>query len=73
MPLYDVRCPNCQYTEEKLLRNYNPKLELCPKCGQAKLEKIISPSNFILNGKNWAKDGYGLRKTNKKPNKRKPK
>lgn len=68
-PIFEYECPNCQLVEEKLvLPSERPMRPLCPKCGQAKMEKIMSVSNFSLKGKGWSKDSYGLRNRKDKKN-----
>lgn len=62
MPIHEYMCPNCQHVEEKLILSHEkPGKLLCPKCGQAKMERIISISSFHLKGKSWSKDNYGLK------------
>ena len=38
MPLYDLTCPGCGYTEERLVRSYEPDAP-CPKC-DSKMVKL---------------------------------
>lgn len=66
MPIYEYQCPNCQFIDEILVRSKKPERPECPVCGQAKMDKIMSTSNFSLKGRNWAKDNYGLKKEKKK-------
>lgn len=62
MPILEYCCPNCQHVEEKLvLPHEKPRRLFCPKCGQAKMERIMSVSSFHLKGKGWSKDSYGLK------------
>lgn len=59
MPIYEYECPNCQLRVEKLVisseRDVRPT---CPKCGQAKMDKVISLSSFQLKGKGWYATDY---------------
>jgi putative FmdB family regulatory protein len=59
MPLYYLNCSKCEHEMESFVK-LDEKLPKCPKCGQS-MTKLISPTSFILNGRNWEKDGYGLR------------
>lgn len=59
MPLYDFLCEECDL-EVEMFKKIDEKLPNCPVCGRS-MVKLISSTNFILNGKNWEKDGYGLR------------
>ncbi len=53
MPIYEYLCKNCAYHFEQLQKvNDNPLLK-CPQCGQSKLSKLISKTNFQLKGNGW--------------------
>jgi putative FmdB family regulatory protein len=67
MPLYDFVCLSCRHEMEKFikLKSKNPK---CPECGK-RMVKAVSATTFILSGKNWERDGYGLRAQKKSPKK----
>lgn len=62
MPLYDLVC-TCGYTKEQVLK-LNELEPVCDKCG-LRMKKAMSAPAFILRGKHWAKDNYGLKKTSK--------
>lgn len=62
MPIYDVKCDNCNYEEEQFLKiNENPKN--CPKCNN-KMEKLCTCKTFklIYNNKKdicgWSSENY---------------
>jgi len=58
MPIYEYKCKECGHKFEVLiLCNEDPKLR-CENCRSLNLEKIISHTNFKLNGNGWSKDGY---------------
>jgi len=59
MPIYDFRCEHCDF-EIELFKKLDEKTPECPVCGRS-MAKLVSATTFILNGKNWASDGYGLR------------
>ena len=61
MPLYEFKCERCEKTFEKFCYNHDTMSMECPNCG-CKSKKIPSLTSFKLSGKNWEKDGYGLRK-----------
>lgn len=63
MPLYDFKCEECDL-EVEILKKMDEKAPNCPVCGRS-MVKLVSATNFILNGKNWEKDGYGLRSKKK--------
>jgi putative FmdB family regulatory protein len=44
MPIYEFACPKCRKIFSFLSKRMNPdRLPVCPKCGNRKLEKQISP------------------------------
>jgi len=63
MPLYDFKCKHCDL-EIELFQKMDERPPECPVCGRS-MVKLMSATNFILNGKNWEKDGYGLRNKKK--------
>jgi putative FmdB family regulatory protein len=56
MPTYEYSCPTCG-TFDAEQRITAPALDQCPSCG-ARVERLISRTNFALKGAGWAKDGY---------------
>lgn len=58
MPIYEYQCknPHCKENVEKIVLD-ELELVLCPKCS-TKCERIISVSNFKVNGKYTSKTGY---------------
>jgi len=63
MPIYEYECPKCGHIQEELILTEND-IPKCVECG-SNVKRIMSAGNFILKGKGWAKDGYGLKKTEK--------
>lgn len=63
MPLYDLVC-SCGYTKEEIL-HIDEQEPVCDRCG-LRMKRTMSAPAFILVGKNWAKDNYGLKKVKKK-------
>lgn len=63
MPLYDLIC-DCGHSKEQILK-LNEKEPVCDKCG-LRMRRAMSSPAFILAGKNWYKDGYGLHSDKKK-------
>jgi len=64
MPLYEYECDACGKKEE-CLQKHGDSAPLCQQCSQD-MKKRISVGSFSLKGKGWAKDNYGLKKTNVK-------
>lgn len=63
MPLYEFECKECDL-EIEILNKLDDKAPECPVCGRS-MVKLVSATSFILNGRNWEKDGYGLRSKKK--------
>ncbi len=53
MPIYEYRCDACGGHLEKLQKLSDAPLEICPKCGEPKLKKLISAAGFRLKGSGW--------------------
>lgn len=58
MPTYEYRCDGCGHELTIEQRITEPKLELCPKCAEKKLVRLISGGTFILKGGGWYADLY---------------
>ena len=51
MPIYEFRCLNCNEINEFLFVTSNDAKEMaCPQCGSLELERVMSTSNFSING-----------------------
>lgn len=58
MPIYEFVCEKCRKKHTRLFRiDEDQKYIICNICGNIAY-KIISPTNFVLKGKGWAKDKY---------------
>jgi putative FmdB family regulatory protein len=53
MPIYEYKCEACGEHLEKLQKLSDAPLEICPKCGEPKLKKLISAAGFRLKGSGW--------------------
>ncbi|HEX6838734.1 MAG TPA: zinc ribbon domain-containing protein [Polyangia bacterium] len=63
MPIYEYECQKCKKHFEYTQGIKEPKKETCEECGGS-LERLISPSGFVLKGGGWYKDLYS---SSKKP------
>ena len=63
MPLYDFACKYCN-SEIEMFKKMDEKAPNCSVCGRS-MVRVMSTTTFILNGRNWAKDNYGLKKGEK--------
>ena len=57
MPIYEYECEKCGERAEYLQSMSEAPKSVCEKCG-GKLQRIISPSGFVLKGGGWYKDLY---------------
>jgi putative FmdB family regulatory protein len=57
MPIYEYECGKCTKRFEYTQSMSEPKKTVCEECGGA-LERVISPSGFVLKGGGWYKDLY---------------
>jgi len=53
MPIYEYRCAKCGFQDEYLQKVAERPLKVCPSCGKAKFEKLLSAPGFHLKGSGW--------------------
>ena len=53
MPTYEYRCTACETEFVTRQKMTDEPLKVCPHCEQETLQKVISPSGFILKGDGW--------------------
>jgi len=53
MPIYEYRCAECGFTEEHLQKVSEPPMTVCPKCGRASFQKMLTAAGFQLKGSGW--------------------
>jgi putative FmdB family regulatory protein len=61
MPTYEYECKKCGKHFEYFQSISEPKKTECEEC-KGPLERLISPSGFILKGGGWYKDLYSSTK-----------
>lgn len=67
MPFYEYQCSKCNYKLEELQNISDPPLEICPKCKQNTLKRLISTgAGLIFKG-----SGFYLTDYKNKPSQRK--
>ena len=55
MPLYEFKCLKCGEIIEMLFKRSDEKIKMkCTSCGSENLERVISTTNFSINGKSGA-------------------
>ena len=55
---YEYICIHCQHEWEEEASIKDPPQEVCPNCKNNSAKRLISKSNFILQGSGWYRDGY---------------
>lgn len=53
MPIYVYHCSHCGHQEDVLQKLHDPRLTVCPACGQQTYEKQIAAAEFRLKGTGW--------------------
>ncbi len=53
MPIYEYRCTACGHELEAIQKMSDEPLTVCPVCGEATLQKLISAAGFRLKGGGW--------------------
>ena len=53
MPIYEYRCSVCGHQDEFLQKVSEPPLSVCPSCGKAAFQKLLSAAGFHLKGSGW--------------------
>ena len=61
MPLYEYECDACGERYELIRKFSDPPLEVCPKCGQGPVRKLVSSPAFHLKGSGWYKTDYAAK------------
>lgn len=53
MPIYEYRCASCGHQQEFLRKVSDAPPTVCPQCGKASLEKMLTAAGFQLKGSGW--------------------
>ena len=53
MPIYEYECEACGHRFEQIQKFSDPPIEICPKCGQPKVRKLLSSPAFQFKGSGW--------------------
>lgn len=53
MPIYEYRCSECGFQDEYLQKVSEPPMTVCPSCGKATFQKLLSAAGFQLKGSGW--------------------
>lgn len=58
MPLYELKCHDCEHVWETRIA-YKAPLPECPECGGADVRKVYHPAALIFKGSGWHVTDYG--------------
>ena len=58
MPLYEYVCGACGHRFEQIRKFSDSPLEVCPKCGEKKLHKLVSSPAIQFKGSGWYINDY---------------
>lgn len=53
MPLYEYHCGACGHRFEQIQKFSDPVVEICPNCGERKVQKLLSSPAFQFKGSGW--------------------
>ena len=63
MPLYEYVCGACGHRFEQIRKFSDSPLEVCPKCGEKKLHKLVSSPAIQFKGSGWYINDYAKKGT----------
>lgn len=58
MPTYENKCRSCDHEFTTDQRITDEPVKKCPECGKDEAYRLISQTDFVLNGPGWFRDGY---------------
>jgi putative FmdB family regulatory protein len=53
MPLYEYECAACGHRFERIQKFSDLPVEICPNCGEAKVQKLVSSPAIQFKGSGW--------------------
>jgi putative FmdB family regulatory protein len=53
MPLYEYQCQSCHERFERIQKFSDPPVDVCPKCGAAPVNKLLSSPAIQFKGSGW--------------------
>ena len=58
MPIYEYKCCDCSYTMEVIQTFDEPRIEVCPVCGEPSLVKQLTTASFQFKGPGFYETDY---------------
>jgi putative FmdB family regulatory protein len=53
MPIYEYECAACGARFERIQKFSDPPVEVCPNCGEKKVQKLLSSPAIQFKGSGW--------------------
>jgi putative FmdB family regulatory protein len=53
VPIYAYKCSACGHEQDVLQKMSDPRLTVCPECGQSTYTKQVTAAGFQLKGSGW--------------------
>jgi putative FmdB family regulatory protein len=67
MPLYEYECSACGNRFEQIQRFSDPPVDVCPRCGERSVRKLLSSPAIQFKGSGWYITDYARAKEPKAP------
>jgi putative FmdB family regulatory protein len=58
MPIYEYECDACGHRFERIQRFADPLVDVCPKCGEHRVQKLLSSPAIQFKGSGWYVTDY---------------
>jgi putative FmdB family regulatory protein len=68
MPLYEFICRNCAHQFERIMKFSDAHPTECPRCGEPRLEQMISAPAVQFKGEGWYVTDYARKKSSASSN-----
>ena len=65
MPLYEYECSACGHRFERIRKFSDPPVDVCPHCGEPKVQKLLSSPAIQFKGTGWYITDYARSKESK--------
>jgi putative FmdB family regulatory protein len=66
MPIYEYECAACGARFERIQKFSDPPVEVCPNCGEKKVQKLLSSPAIQFKGSGWYITDYARAKDTSK-------
>jgi putative FmdB family regulatory protein len=63
MPLYEYQCDACGHRFEQIQKFSDPPIDVCPRCHETKVRKLLSSPAIQFKGSGWYITDYARKGT----------